>query len=69
MREEYKLDYEFAFKKGGSAPEPQPVVAPVAPIEEASVELDEDDKKKKLKTGKSSLKMPTKIADNVGLKL
>lgn len=56
-------------KKSPKMPEPQPMVAPSAPVEEASVEIEENDKKKKLKTGKSSLKMPITMAKNTGLKL
>lgn len=56
------------FNKGkGKAPEAPPMIAPKPPIEEASVELDNKDKKRK--TGKASLKMPIASATNTGLKL
>ena len=56
--------------KGGAsyeAPEPQPIVAPTTPVEEASVELDEEDDKKKLSTGKESLKIPLTTSPTTGL--
>lgn len=58
------------FNKGGkgSTPKPPPMIAPTAPVEEASVEIENNDKKKKARTGKSSLKMPLKQV-NTGLKL
>ena len=54
--------------KGGGAPTPPPMVAPAAPVEEASVEID-DEQDKKLKTSKKSLKIP--LAENIdtGLKV
>jgi hypothetical protein len=58
---------EFSFKKG-AAPTPPPTVAPTAPVEEASVEI-EDDENKRLRTGKSSLKMPLATATDTGLKV
>ena len=60
----------YLYKGGkGMMPAPQPIVAPTAPVEEASVEIEEDDAKKKLKTGKSSLKMPIKTTTDTGLKV
>ena len=51
-------------------PEPVEIVPPVAPIEEASVQIGgEDDTLKKKKTGKSSLKLPLAETPNVGLKV
>jgi len=41
----------------GRAPAPQPIIAPTPPIAEAGVVQDEDDKKI-LKKGKSTLKVP-----------
>lgn len=61
---------EFSFKGGkGAAPTPPPVIAPTAPVEEASVEIDDDDENKRLRTGKSSLKMPLATATDTGLKV
>jgi len=61
---------EFAFKGGKSAPPPQaPLVSPVAPVEESSVEIGEDTEKKKLKTGKSELKLPLANTADTGLKI
>ncbi len=51
----------------GSVPKPPPMIAPAPPVEEASVEL-ESQKKKRARTGKSTLKMPLKPS-NTGLKL
>jgi hypothetical protein len=61
---------------GGSGKSPQvaekPIVEPVAPIREAGVSVDEEEgseeeqAKKKLKTGKSSLKLPS-ISKDIGL--
>lgn len=59
---------EFSFKKGG-APTPPPTVAPTAPVEEASVEIDDDAENTRLRTGKSSLKMPLATATDTGLKV
>jgi len=53
--------------KGGSAPTPPPMIAPAPPVEEASVEIDPL-KDKRVRTGKSSLKMPL-VTKNTGLKL
>jgi hypothetical protein len=53
--------------KGGSAPAPAPVVAPTAPVEEASVKLDEDEDLKKKRTGKGSLKIPLSTSKTTGL--
>jgi len=59
-----------AHKKGGSAPDPAPLIAPTAPVEEASVEIDEaEDETTKLKTGKSSLKLPLVDTSTTGLKV
>lgn len=55
-------------KSAPAAPPPPPVIAPTAPVEEASVEVDED-QKKKTKTGKSSLKVPLTTSSETGLKL
>jgi len=52
-------------------PEPpkQEIVSPAAPVEEASVEIDDEQKKKKASTSKSSLKMPLAPVSNAGLKV
>lgn len=56
---------------GGKGAQPQalPQVAPTAPVEEASVEIDEDADKKKLKTTKESLKIPLAETVDTGLKV
>ena len=57
------------FHKGkGKGPAQTPMVAPAPPVEEASVEI-EDSKKKKARTGKSTLKMPLRSSKDTGLKL
>ena len=53
--------------KGASAPAPQPLIAPTAPVEEAGVEIDDDVDKKKIKSTKQSLKVPLTAAPNTGL--
>ena len=57
----------------GAAPAPAPVIAPTAPVQEASVEIGEDefdeDAKKKLKTDKGQLKLPLTPTENTGLKV
>ena len=55
--------------KGASyqAPEPQPIVSPTPPIEEASVELDEEEKEKKTNSGKGQLKVPLSVGEKAGL--
>lgn len=54
--------YMHLHKGKGNNVAPQPIVAPSAPIDDASVQLSEDDNesttKKKLKEGKGSLKIP-----------
>ena len=57
--------------KGGSAPAPEPMVAPTPPVDEASVQLDDKTSdKKKLKTGKKSLKLgKVTTAPTTGLNL
>ena len=50
--------------------EPQEIVPPVAPIEDASVQFaGEDDSLNKKKTGKSSLKLPLADTSTTGLKV
>jgi hypothetical protein len=56
-------------KKSSSTAEAQPIIAPTAPVEEASVEIDEESEKKRLNTGKSSLKMPVTTTPTTGLKI
>ena len=63
---------EFSFKgggKGSAVQTPAPIIAPTAPVEEASVEIDEETKKDKLNTGKSTLKIPMAISEKAGLKV
>lgn len=56
--------------KGGSAPvAQQPYVNPTPPVEEASVDLEEDDMDKKKRTSKASLKIPLTTASDTGLKV
>lgn len=64
----------FEFEGGGggkgsrpSAP-PQKIVAPTPPVEEASVELDDESKKRK-PTSKGNLKIPLAEADTAGIRL
>ncbi len=59
------------YKKDAPDMEQMPMVAPTAPVEEASVDVgdEDDDDKKKLKTSKKSLKIPlVKDATNTGVK-
>jgi hypothetical protein len=64
------LRIDEAHKGGkGGAPAPMPLVAPAAPIEEASVEIEDRDKKAALKSSKSSLKLPLANTDTTGLKV
>ena len=44
----------------------QEVVAPTAPVEEASIEIGNEEKKKRASTGKSKLKVP--MTKSTGLK-
>lgn len=61
------IQYYMVLNKGGKgATVSQPVVAPTPPVEDASVELDEDADIKK-KTGKSSLKIPLSTSSNTAL--
>lgn len=62
----HPLDY-IECEKGKSAPEAAPAIAPKPPVEEASVEI-EGEGKKKVNTGKSSLKMPV-LSKNTGLNI
>ena len=50
-------------------PEPQPIVSPTPPIEEASVELDEEEKEKKTNSGKGQLKVPLSVGEKAGLNI
>lgn len=57
------------YNKGkGKVPEAPPMIAPKPPVEEASVEIEKNQDRKK-RTGKASLKMPLAKATNTGLKL
>jgi len=55
------------WKKDIKLPEAPAPIQPTAPVEEVGIELDDNEKKRKDKTGKSTLKVPTKTSDNVGL--
>lgn len=72
---ESHMNFEKGGKGGSSAPAPlptpPPMVAPKPPVEEASVELDDPKKRKRQRTGKSSLKgtLPFAIGKKIGLKL
>jgi hypothetical protein len=46
----------------------QETVAPTAPVEEASVEIGDEDKKKRARTGKAKLKVPMSTKTSTGLK-
>ena len=65
------LSVDEAHKKGAPTPEPAPLIAPTAPVEEASVEIEDsdEDKLKKIRTGKSSLKLPLADTGSTGLKV
>lgn len=58
--------YMVLNKNGKGATVSQPVIAPTPPVEDASVELEEDDNIKK-NTGKSSLKIPLSTSSNTAL--
>lgn len=60
------IQYYMVLNKKGGQPVTQPVVNPTPPVEDASVELEEDDNIKK-KTGKSSLKIPLSTSSNTAL--
>ena len=60
---------EFSYKKNQAQPVQQPLVAPTAPVEEASVEIDDDDIESRARTSKSSLKMPLATASDTGLRI
>ena len=61
---------EFSFKGGGKGSSaPAPIIEPTPPVEEASVEIDEEDKKNKASTSKSALKVPMEISEKAGLKV
>lgn len=67
---EGRHEYEAGGGGGkGAAPQALPQVAPTAPVEEASVEIDDGADKKKLKTTKESLKIPMTETVNAGLKV
>jgi len=64
----------MVYRKGGgkgSSPQiaPAPMVAPTAPVEEASVEIEDDAAKKKLETSKKQLKIPLAETKDTGLKV
>lgn len=63
------IKYYMQYNKKGGTTETQPIIAPTTPVEEASVKLSEDDEKKKLSGGKSTLKIPLSTASDVGLKV
>lgn len=60
----------LVLNKGGSKGyTPPPPVQPTPAVEEASLEIEDPDAKKKLQTGKSTLKMPISPAADTGLKV
>ena len=63
------IKYYMQYNKGKGSAGTQPIIAPNAPVEEASVKLSEDDEKKKLSGGKSTLKIPLSTSSDVGLKV
>lgn len=63
------IKYYMQYNKGKGAVDTQPIIAPTSPVEEASVKLSEDDEKKKLSSGKSTLKIPLSTSAGVGLKV
>ena len=69
--DESVIDCYGGGKGGGSyqPPEPQPIVSPTPPIEEASVELDEEEKEKKTNSGKGQLKVPLSVGEKAGLNI
>lgn len=72
MYEGYTLEELAIIAGGGSSKGPtpaQPQVQPTPAVEEASVEMDEDSKKKKLGTSKSQLKVPLAPTVDTGLKV
>lgn len=62
------LNAVVAYKGGKSAPVPPPTIAPTPAVEEASVEITDEDKKKRLETGKKELKIPLTTASDTALK-
>ena len=64
-------DTYYALLHGGGkgAPAPLPAVAPTVPVEEASVEIDDEDATNKLKTSKQSLNVPLANTVDTGLKV
>lgn len=57
-------------KSAPTIPPPPPAVAPKPPVQEASVQLDENATKKRARTSKSTLKMPlASTASGTGLNL
>lgn len=63
------IQYYMQLNKGGGKGSvvPPPTVAPTPAVEEASVEIEDEDKKKKLETGKKELKIPLSTAESTGL--
>jgi len=47
----------------------QPIVAPTPAVEEASVEMEDEDKKKRLSSGKGTLKTLIRTSAGTGLNL
>jgi len=55
--------------KGGTIyvpPEPQPIIQPTPAVEEASVEMD-DEEEERTKTNKGDLKVPLAVSERAGL--
>jgi len=61
----------IVYRGGGKGSQPAEVaqVAPTAPVQEASVEIDDPEAKNKLKTSKQSLKVPLATTVDTGLKI
>lgn len=63
--DEFNLDlvadprgFAFAYKKGGTTVVQEPQVNPAPPVEEASVQIEDEDEVKKRRAGKGELKIP-----------
>lgn len=61
--------YLYKGGKGQATPEPQKIIPPTPPVQEAGIGLEEDeeDMGNKSKTSKASLKIPLEVSQNAGL--
>jgi hypothetical protein len=57
----------FGGPKGNPPADPVPIIAPTPPVEEASVQMEDEDSTDKTKTSKKSLKVPLQTSQNAGL--